>query len=103
MRGAIKLRREIKQHSAARSRLLARIETEGAARRPLLRLLAELPGIDRDDTQQALSAGLPGVGPGRSNDERLECPDGACGRVATAVPAGPVPTCWVTGRAMRRR
>jgi hypothetical protein len=97
------LRAEVGRHSAERSRLFTRIEAEAAARRPIMPLLAELLGTSREDTRQALGAGLPGTGPGRPADELFKCPDGACDRKATAVPAGPVPTCWVTGQAMRRR
>lgn len=97
------LRAEISLHSSERSQLLARIEAEAAARRPILRLLAELLDTSRAGTRQTLSAGLPGVGTGRADEESFMCPDGACGRAAKALPAGPAPMCWVSGQPMRRR
>ncbi|MFJ1969175.1 hypothetical protein ACIO93_10955 [Streptomyces sp. NPDC087903] len=97
------LRDEISGHSEEKARLLARIEAEAAARRPILPLLAELLGTGRDETRQALGAGLPGAGAGRADEEWFACPDGACDRVATTVPAGPVPVCSVTRRTMRRQ
>ncbi|MFD7229251.1 hypothetical protein [Streptomyces sp. NPDC059881] len=97
------LRAEISAHSEEKGRLLARIESEAAARRPILPLLAELLGTTRDETRQALGAGLPGAGAGHADEEWFVCPDGACERVATTVPAGPVPVCAVTRRTMRRQ
>ena len=97
------LREEVALHSRERARLLSGVEAEAAARRPILPLLGALLGTTREETRQALGAGLPGVGPGRADEELFGCPDGACDRVATTVPAGPLPTCAVTGRAMRRR
>jgi hypothetical protein len=97
------LREEVAHHSRERAALLARIEAEAAARRPILPLLAELLGTTTEETRQALGVGLPGVGPGRADEERFGCPDGACDRIATTVPAGPLPACAVTGRTMKRR
>jgi hypothetical protein len=95
---------EVRLHTPDRMRLLERIIAEAAARRPVLALLSELLGTTGiDETRQALGAGLPGTGPGRADDERFECPDGACPRTATTIPAGPAPTCSVTGHTMRRR
>ena len=97
------LREEISRHSDERSRLLARIETEAAARHPILPLLAELLGTNTEGTRQALGAGLPGAGAGHADEEQFVCPDGACNRTAKALPAGPAPSCWVTRQPMRRR
>ena len=81
-------------------RLLALIEAEARARRPVTALLRELVG---QDVVRGLNTGLPGAGPGRADDEQFGCPDGACDRLAYTVPAGPVPQCLVTGRPMTRR
>lgn len=97
------LREECARHSEQHTRLLARIEAEAAARRPILGLLATLLGTTGQETRHALGAGLPGAGGGRADEERFGCPDGACARVATTAPAGPVPRCAVTGRTMERR
>lgn len=80
--------------------LLSRIEAEARARRPVLALLSELLGTSGDDTVRGLSAGLPGVGSGRANEERFGCPDGACDRVAHTTPAGPIPRCLITNLPM---
>jgi hypothetical protein len=81
-------------------RLLARIEAEARARRPITALMRELFGRD---VVRGVSTGLPGAGPGRADEEHFGCPDGACDRLAHTVPAGPVPQCPVTGRPMTRR
>jgi hypothetical protein len=85
--------------------LLARIEQEATARRPVLPLLVELLGLTPEevlgDHRQA-ATGLPGIGGGRADDELFGCPDGACDRRSTTAPAGAPPTCLLTGRAMRR-
>jgi hypothetical protein len=96
------LREEVGRHPDERARLLARIEAEAAARRPILSLLAELLGTNAEGTRTALAAGLPGVGAGHADEERFVCPDGACNRTAKALPAGPAPSCWVTRQPMRR-
>ncbi|QXJ24285.1 hypothetical protein AGRA3207_005575 [Actinomadura graeca] len=85
--------------------LLTRIEAEARARRPILALLGELLGTGAEDTGavRGLGAGLPGAGPGRADEERFGCPDGACDRTAVAVPAGPVPHCVLTGLPMSGR
>ncbi|WP_067456233.1 hypothetical protein [Actinomadura macra] len=80
--------------------LLARIETEARARRPILALLGELLGTGETGAVRGLGAGLPGAGPGRADEEEFACPDGACDRIAVAVPAGPVPHCLLTGLPM---
>lgn len=97
------LRIECAHQPAKRQDLLARIEAEAKARRPILGLLAELLGMDMGDTTRALGAQLPGIGPGRADEERFSCPDGACDRVATTRPAGPVPRCLVTDQPMCRQ
>ncbi|EOD64919.1 hypothetical protein [Amycolatopsis vancoresmycina] len=94
------LREECLALGAKEQHLLTRIEAEARARRPVTDLLRELVG---PDVVRGLSTGLPGAGPGRADDERFGCPDGACDRLAHTVPAGPVPRCAVTGRSMTRR
>ncbi len=94
------LRVEIAKHPVATQQLLARIEAEGRARRPILTLLAEL-GIDCAAVRREMVP-LPGLGPGRPSEERFGCPDGACDREAKTSPAGPLPRCWLTGRFMVR-
>jgi hypothetical protein len=86
-----------------RQHLLARIETEAKARRPILAMLDELLGTVRADTVRTLGGGLPGFGPGQADEEQFGCPDGACSRIAGTYPAGPVPRCRVTGDPMSRR
>jgi hypothetical protein len=97
------LRSEVARHGEAKRNLLARIEGEAAAGRPVLVLLGRLLGADGTTAVRALSSGLPGAGHGQTDDERFVCPDGRCDRVATTTPAGPVPRCLVTGGAMVRR
>ncbi|GAA3433781.1 hypothetical protein [Kutzneria kofuensis] len=97
------LRRECAEQPERRQRLLARIEAEAAARRPILPLLAELLGVDGEETLRTAGAGLPGAGPGQADEESFACPDGACDRVEGTTPAGPIPRCLLTGRPMRRR
>jgi len=87
---------------ADRQELLDRIHTEATARRPILPLLAELVGTSRTETVRSLNSGLPGVGPGRPDEERFVCPDGACDRVVLPDPGGPVPRCNLTHRSMKR-
>lgn len=97
------LRSEVARHGEAKRNLLARIEGEAAAGRPILELLGRLLGADGTTAVRTLSSGLPGAGPGQADDERFGCPAGRCDRVATAAPAGPVPRCLVTRGAMVRR
>jgi hypothetical protein len=96
------LRAEIAKHPAATRQLLARIEAEARAGRPIMGLLAELLGTDHGGVSRQMVA-LPGLGPGRSSEERFGCPDGACDREEKTTPAGPLPRCWLTGRFMARR
>ena len=97
------LRRECAQQPEPRHRLLARIEEEAAARRPILPLLERLLGVDGTDTMRAVGVGLPGAGPGQADEETFGCPDGACDRIAGTTPAGPIPRCLLTGQPLRRR
>lgn len=97
------LRAESGQHPPDKQQLLAQIEAEARARRPILGLLAELMGINREETVRALAGGLPGTGPGHADEERFGCPDGACDRVCTTYPAGPVPRCPLIDDPMTRR
>jgi hypothetical protein len=94
---------EAGRHAPERRELVARIAVEARARRPVLGLLGQLLGTDRDTTVRALAAGLPGTGPGRARREEFRCPDGACDRLATPPPAGAIPRCAVTGLPMERR
>ncbi|TYB57674.1 hypothetical protein FXF51_39970 [Nonomuraea sp. PA05] len=96
------LRAECARQSAARQALLARVESEAQARRPVLGLLAELLGTGPDGAVRALGTALPGSGPGQADEERFGCPDRACVRVAFTLPAGPAPRCRVTGEPMAR-
>ncbi|WP_405965382.1 hypothetical protein OG713_40845 [Streptomyces sp. NBC_00723] len=96
------LRAECSQLSEEQRLLLRRIEDRARARRPVLPLLRILLGADPDETRRALSSGLPDAGPGQAAEERFECPDGACARVAfSPYPAGPIPRCLLTGQPMR--
>lgn len=95
------LRTQCALESEDRRRLLAKIEVEARARRPILTLLGELLGMSVTDTARGLGSGLPGAGPGRADEETFGCPDHACDRVTGAVPAGPAPRCRVTGLPMR--
>lgn len=81
--------------------LLARIEGEARARRPILRLVDELLG--GVGATRGLASGLPGAGAGRAHEEWFGCPDRACDRVGQVAPAGPIPRCVVLGTAMARR
>ncbi|MEU2042686.1 hypothetical protein [Nocardia niwae] len=101
--GLQNLRAECAHWPDERQQLLARIETEARARRPIEALLAELMGTTREETRQTISTGLPRFGPGRADEESFGCPDRACDHVTTTVPAGPVPRCNLTGTLMRRR
>jgi hypothetical protein len=94
---------EAGRHSAERRELVDRIVAQARARRPVLGLLGQLLGTDREHTVRALSAGLPGTGPGHAYAETFGCPDGACDRTAVPPPAGAVPRCSVTGLPMERR
>lgn len=95
------LRREMARFPAAVQQLLADIETEARAGRPIRGLLSEL-SIDPDENTRQHSP-LPGVGPGRASEERFGCPEDLCDRATTTVPAGALPRCWLTGRYMTRR
>ncbi|MGW1720426.1 hypothetical protein [Streptomyces sp. NPDC002156] len=97
------LRQECARQPEHRRLLLARIEAEARARRPILDLLGELLGTASDDTVRSLGTGLPGAGPGRADEEQFACPDQACARIAFTVPAGPVPRCRITGDPMIRQ
>lgn len=96
------LRAECALHSEDRQRLMAQIEAEASARRPVLDLLGRLLGSSPDGTRQLLSGGLPGLGPGRADEESFGCPDAACDRVSTTPPAGPIPRCHLTNQPMTR-
>lgn len=89
-------------HSPSAARLLALIEANARAHQPFLDLLAELLNADPTAVSRQFGA-LPGIGQGRANVERFGCPDGSCDRMAGTVPAGPIPVCPLTGRAMVRR
>lgn len=97
------LRQECARQPEQRRLLLARIEAEAQARRPILELLGELLGTTSDDTVRSLGTGLPSAGPGRADEERFACPDHACARIAFTVPAGPIPRCRITGEPMIRQ
>lgn len=97
------LRAECARQPVAQQRLLARIEAEAQARRPIIALLEELLGAGPDDTVRSLSSRLTGTGPGNADEERFGCPDGACDRLQAAIPAGPAPRCSLTGQPMRSR
>lgn len=97
------LRQECALQSEERQRLLARIELEAAARRPITHLLAELMGTSTEETVRTLSANYPGAGTGQADEEVFGCPDGACDRVDGTSPAGPIPRCPLTGQPMRWR
>lgn len=99
----IGLREECALQSEERQRLLARIETEAAARRPITPLLAELMGTSTEEVVRTLAATYPGAGMGQADEEAFSCPDGACDRVSGTTPAGPIPLCRLTGQPMRRR
>jgi hypothetical protein len=96
------LRQEARRHSPERERLVEEIVAEAKARRPVLELLSRLLGTDSDTALRALSAGLPGMGPGRARTERFGCPDGACDHTEVPPPAGALPRCAVTGLPMKR-
>ncbi|ATW48226.1 hypothetical protein CGZ69_10030 [Streptomyces peucetius subsp. caesius ATCC 27952] len=98
----VNLRAECARQPGDRQRLLARIEAEARARRPVLELLEQLLGSPLEDPVRSLSSRLPGTGPGQADEERFACPDGACGRVCDTLPAGPVPRCLATDEPMRR-
>ncbi|WP_245560286.1 hypothetical protein [Nocardia asiatica] len=83
--------------------MLARIEIEARARRPILPLLAQLVGTSQQETRQMIAVGLPGFGGGHADEESFGCPDHACDRVCVPLPAGPVPRCVITDTPMRRQ
>jgi len=87
---------------ADRQELVDRIQEEAVARRPVLPLLAELVGTNQAETVRSLGSGLPGVGPGRPDEERFVCPDDACDREVWPDPGDPVPHCNLTKRPMKR-
>jgi hypothetical protein len=97
-----KLLHERDKQPAERQALIDRIQIEAAARRPILPLLSQLIGTSRVETVRSLGSGLPGTGPGRPDEERFVCPDGACDLVAQTDPGGPAPRCHVTSRPMKR-
>lgn len=97
------LRAECALWPEPRRQLLARIEGEARARRPVLALVAELLDASPDETRRMIASGPPGLGPGHADEESFGCPDGACDLVTTPLPAGPVPNCVLTGAHMRRR
>lgn len=90
------------QLPAERQALIDRIREEAAARRPILPLLAQLVGTSRAETVRSLGSGLPGVGPGRPDEERFVCPDDACDLVVLPEPGGAVPRCHLTSQPMKR-
>jgi hypothetical protein len=90
------LRRECAAQPEEKRLLLARIEAAARERRPILALLEELLGASGADAVRGLGGGIPGAGSGRADEESFSCPDGACGRKAYTVPAGPIPRCQLT-------
>ncbi|MCC8247635.1 hypothetical protein [Saccharothrix luteola] len=97
------LREECRYQPESARRLLARVEEEARARRPVLALLDQLLDGGGDEATRQLSGGLPGMGAGQADEESFGCPDDACDRTSVPVPAGPVPRCLVLGAAMKRR
>lgn len=96
----VALREECARLPVERQRLLAQIESEARARRPIVGLLSQLLGVDRG----MLAGGLPGFSSGRAYEEEpFSCPDRACDRVCARLPAGPVPRCLLTGVPMEQR
>ena len=93
------LREECRLQPEAVQTLLAQVEDRARARLPILALLGELLDVD---TVRSLATALPGTGPGRADEERFTCPDGACDHVRTTAPAGPVPVCPLTVLPMAR-
>ena len=93
------LRAECQLQPEAVRILLAQVEQRARDRQPILALLTEL--LDAD-TVRSLATALPGTGPGRADEERFTCPDGACDHVRTTPPAGPVPVCPLTTLPMTR-
>ncbi|MFX0578711.1 hypothetical protein [Nocardia nepalensis] len=94
------LRAECARQSEDRQQLLARIEDEARARRPIMVLLSQLLGTN---ARQMIAVGLPGLGSGQPDEESFGCPDGACNRQSSTLPAGPVPRCLLTDIPMKRR
>lgn len=68
----------------------------------IVHLLSQLQGTSREETRQMLSGGLPGLSPGQADEESFRCPDAACDRVGTTLPAGPIPRCQLTSQPMTR-
>lgn len=93
---------EREQLSADRQELVDRIRVEATARRPILVLLAELVETSQAETVRSLGPGLPGVGPGRPDEERFVCPDDACDREEWPDPGDPLPRRNLTGQPMKR-
>ena len=96
------LRSECAGQPEGTRRLLARIETEARARRPILRLLAELSG-ENAAISRSLGARFPGIGGGHADEEQFACPDGACDKLLRTEPAGRIPRCPLFGTPMKRR
>jgi hypothetical protein len=96
------LRAESARLPELRRRLLAEIETRARQRQPIVDLLRQLLGVNGQQVR-SLSSGLPGTGPGQADEEVFGCPDGACDRLGTTTPAGPVPRCPLTSRPMARQ
>lgn len=82
--------------------LLDRIRRQAEVRGPILPLLEQLLGASQIEALRSLGSGLPGVGPGRADEEQFTCPDDACDRVVVPEPGGAVPRCSVTNLSMRR-
>lgn len=87
---------------AEKQDLLDRIRRQAGVRRPILPLLEQLLGSSRIEALRSLASGLPGIGPGRPDEEQFTCPDDACDRMVVPEPGGAVPRCPVTDLRMRR-
>ena len=81
--------------------MLARLETEARARRPILALLSEFLGAPPEHLVFRWTK-FPAASGGQADEERFGCPDSVCDRVCGTQPAGPVPRCLLTGEPMRR-
>jgi hypothetical protein len=98
------LREECDRQSAHQAQLLEQMVAAARARQPITALRAELLGESQDETvRSSLNRGLPGAGAGRANERQFGCPDGACDRLVTPDPAGPMPYCSLTGDQLVRR
>jgi hypothetical protein len=97
------LRLEIGKQDAGQAHILGAVEADARARRPIRRRLESLLVIQEEGQDRGGSHQLPGLGPGGADEEVFRCADGACDRIATAVPAGPAPRCLLTGERMARR